>query len=69
MTGEGHWFPKLQHRKGGSPQQRHKLTLIDKCVGYFKSPDRTSRLNQRRNVPVHELTRAIFHGNQLSVTN
>ena len=26
-----------------SPQHRHWSTLIDKCVGSFKSPDRTSR--------------------------
>ena len=26
-----------------SPQHQHQPTLIDKCVGYFRSPDRTSR--------------------------
>ena len=38
---------------GNSPQHRHLPTLIDKCVGSFKSPDRKSRLDQRFNVPVH----------------
>ena len=28
---------------GNSPQHQHWPTLIDKCVGSFKSPDRTSR--------------------------
>ena len=28
---------------GDSLQHRHQPTLIDKCVGSFKSPDRTSR--------------------------
>ena len=47
--GEGHCyrFPHLQQALcsggGDSPQHQHYPTLIDKCVGSFKSPDRTSR--------------------------
>ena len=74
MTGEGHWFPKLQHLwpfvvEKVAVHNTGISLLIDKCVGYFKSPDRASRLDQRLNVPVHGQTRAHFHGNQLNVTN